>query len=37
VFFAIPLATLVQAILSALPRHLDAARAKGETTDSALE
>jgi putative permease len=33
VFFAIPLATLVQAILSALPPHLDAERAKD---DSAL-
>jgi putative permease len=28
VFFAIPLATLVQALLSALPQHMDAERAK---------
>ncbi|MEA3638654.1 MAG: AI-2E family transporter [Lamprobacter sp.] len=31
VFFAIPLATLVQAILSALPQHIDAKRASVES------
>ncbi|MBK5931672.1 AI-2E family transporter [Halochromatium salexigens] len=36
VFFAIPLATLVQAILSALPRHIDAERAKGVSLDTGV-
>lgn len=36
VFFAIPLATLVQAILSALPQHIDAERAKDKSADLAL-
>ncbi len=35
VFFAIPLATLVQAILNALPQHLDAERAKDALAESA--
>ncbi len=36
VFFAIPLATVVQALLSALPQHMDAERAKVEPASSPL-
>ena len=36
IFFAIPLATLVQAILSALPQHIETERAKGAPVESAL-